>query len=302
MKKFLSENFSVILLIIGFLFIIVNPILFFWNEPLYDDVTINSEKFGQFGDFFGGVAGSIWSLAGIILFYIALREQREDFKTNNKVLQAQTDALEMQIKEFELQRDELKETREVFQTQNKTIKTQQFESTFFSLVNLHHQIVNGISHSVQRNKYTGSRHKLSDSEKQEKIQVEYNGREVFELYQKYFMDIYSYKKVNESYTDNNLLLKDSYEEFFSRFHSHLGHYFRNLYHLFKFVHNADVENKKQYTSLIRAQLSNPELFLLYYNGMSPYGNKFLPLMKEYDILKNLNKPDFISINNHPNIY
>ena len=302
MKKIFTENFTIILLILGSLFIIINPILFFWNESFNNNLTINSEKFGQFGDFFGGVAGSIWSLAGIILFYVALKEQREDFKTNSKVLQTQTNTLEQQIREFELQRDELRETREVFKIQTDTIQIQQFESTFFSLLNLHHQIVNSISHSVQKNKFPNQRHKLTESEKQEKIEIAYHGRDVLELYQKKFIEIYNYKKYNENYSNDSLLLTESYEFFFNKFNSDLGHYFRNLYHLFKFVNNSKVSNKQQYTSLIRAQLSNPELFLLYYNGISNYGNKFLPLMKQYDILKNFSKPEFISENNHPNLY
>lgn len=72
---------------------------------------INSEKFGQLGDYVGGIVGSLWSLAGVVLFYVALTEQREDIKLNRETLETQVKALHLQIKEFELQTVELEETR-----------------------------------------------------------------------------------------------------------------------------------------------------------------------------------------------
>jgi len=43
---------------------------------------INIEKTGQFGDFIGGVVGSIWSLTGVLLFFATLRLQSREFKEN----------------------------------------------------------------------------------------------------------------------------------------------------------------------------------------------------------------------------
>jgi len=58
------------------------------------------------------------------IFYVTLTEQRKDFVTNRKVLNAQTDALKQQIREFELQREELSETRKVFKIQSEILKKQ----------------------------------------------------------------------------------------------------------------------------------------------------------------------------------
>jgi hypothetical protein len=46
-------------------------------------------------------------------------------------------------------------------------------------------------------------------------------------------------------------------------------------------------NRRQYTSLVRAQLSADELALLFYNGISSWGEKFRPLILKYDLLENL---------------
>src|SRR5690606_4794809 len=145
MKNILTEKFSKRLLVIGLILLLIGFVMFIWNDWSFSSSDkLKSDKVGQFGDFVGGLIGSIWALAGVVLFYVALTEQRFDFATNRKVLEAQTEALKQQIKEFELQREELSETRKVFSIQSETLKKQQFESTFFNLLNLHHEIVNSI--------------------------------------------------------------------------------------------------------------------------------------------------------------
>ena len=61
-----------------------------------------------------------------------------------------------------------------------------------------------------------------------------------------------------------------YSEFYNKFNSDLGHYFRNLYHIFKFIKNSEEKDKNGYASILRSQLSNDELLLLFYNGISDY--------------------------------
>ena len=91
---------------------------------------------------------------------------------------------------------------------------------------------------------------------------------------------------------------DFYSRLFNVYQAGLGHYFRTLYHVIKFVDesdalklenaDADKKNRRRYTSLVRAQLSAFELELLFYNGISPYGEKFKPLIEKYGLLENFN--------------
>ncbi|EIJ36986.1 putative phage abortive infection protein [Thiothrix nivea] len=69
----------------------------------------------------------------------------------------------------------------------------------------------------------------------------------------------------------------------------LGQYFRTLYNILKFIdNNKEIDNKKLYTNLLRAQLSRYELALLFYNCLSDFGEqKMAPLVKKYEILKHL---------------
>ena len=72
----------------------------------------------------------------------------------------------------------------------------------------------------------------------------------------------------------------------------LGHYCRYLYNIFQFIDNPnvqiDVSSREFYSKQVRAQLSNTELAVLYYNCVSEYGReKFMPYAEKYGLFKNL---------------
>ncbi|MDW3192721.1 MAG: putative phage abortive infection protein [Cytophagales bacterium] len=148
-QKLFSEKASLILVFLGIFLIALGLLLFLWNElQLSATGTINKEKFGQFGDFIGGLVGSIWALAGVILFYVALTEQRKDLKINQ-------DVLKQQIAEFKLQRQELEETRQVF-------NLQKFDNTFFNLLKAQNDIVNSLFVDTIRTKTSGSKKDIEE--------------------------------------------------------------------------------------------------------------------------------------------
>ena len=68
----------------------------------------------------------------------------------------------------------------------------------------------------------------------------------------------------------------------------LGHYFRHLYQTVQIVANETIiseEAKNKYTKLIRAQLSDFEQALLYYNSLSIMGSKWITPLGEHSIEK-----------------
>ena len=279
----LTEKSSKILLWLGIILFAIGIILFLWKENFSNDNVINSEKIAQFGDFIGGIIGSVWSLAGVILFYVALTEQREDIKINRETLNAQVDALHQQIKEFELQRSELKETRKVFKEQSETLKIQRFENTFFQLINLHHEIIdkltlgNGMDTLEKREVFTKGLSFIKSNIHQ--------NTHTFEIMQQA-----KYSVTNKTEAEEKLIA--SYKTFYTTETRQLfSHYYRNIYHIFKFIYTTKLiekEKKQFYASLIRAQLSSDELELIYYNSIVPtlgFPN-FLFLIKEYEIMQN----------------
>ena len=87
-------------------------------------------------------------------------------------------------------------------------------------------------------------------------------------------------------------IKKCYDTFYSNSDMHVGHYFRTLYNIIKYVDQSDLpsdDEKKMYTNLVRAQLSSPELELLYFNCLHPVGEKFKPLVERYTLLKHLDR-------------
>lgn len=113
--KIFTEKASKNLIWIGVALILIGAVSFVIGEKIFDfGSEIKSDKIGQLGDYFGGVIGSLWALAGVILFYVALKRQTEALKDQQKATKATVDALDVQKTELELQRKELKYTREEF--------------------------------------------------------------------------------------------------------------------------------------------------------------------------------------------
>lgn len=308
-----TERTSKILMVTGIVLFFIGISLFLWQNIRVDtSQQIDSSKFGQFGDYVGGLIGSLWAFAGVILFYVALTEQREDIQTNREVLKTQVNALKHQIKEFELQREELELTRKVFIDQSKTLKLQQFESTFFNSMNLLNNIIESITYIVpppDPPKRLGDQPVFPQPDRT-KI---FNGRDSFEYF---YADLKKeYRSLIAEYVLNNLQqvyspnaefnipkeVKEefanlAYENFFEQQHSDLGHYFRTIYNIVKFINDRKPENPKYYTSLLRSQLSTYEHLMLFYNCQSVYGiEKFKPLIIEYSLLDNMSISGLLDI-------
>ena len=74
----------------------------------------------------------------------------------------------------------------------------------------------------------------------------------------------------------------------------LSAYFRNMYNLIKFVDNdkyLDKGEKKDLITIYRAQLSSPELYVLFFNLRSYFGKKWNnnKYVERYELLKNIPK-------------
>ena len=84
-------------------------------------------------------------------------------------------------------------------------------------------------------------------------------------------------------------VKEAYIDIYHNM-SNLGSYFRSLYRVIKYIDESNFtdEEKYQYTSFVRAQLTDIELLWLFYNCKVGYGEeKFKPLVEKYSLLKNM---------------
>jgi len=82
----------------------------------------------------------------------------------------------------------------------------------------------------------------------------------------------------------------AYNSLYNDEKSNLSHYFRTFYHIIKFIDNSEIENKKQYISIARAQLSSYEQIIIFYNCLHDNGKeKFKPLIEKYALFKNIDE-------------
>ena len=216
------------------------------NSPL------NESNFGNFGSYLQGTVGSLWSLAGFFLILVAFQAQQKQNLFQDaqfKIQQAQAE------KQFE------------------SIKRQNFENSFFQLLNSQNQLVSELKFP----------------------RIE--GRQCFyEMFRQYNNDFDQWLRrenggnqpTPSEKEDKNKRIRH-WESFFNQNESHLAHYFRNLYHIIKYIDTDGIEPKRRYTSLVRAQLSIYELIALFYNCLGSQGKGFKHLVERYGLLEHLDK-------------
>jgi hypothetical protein len=189
----------------------------------------------------------------------------------------------LQKQELELQRQELAETREELRgqreqlvLQNTTLARQSFEGTFFHMVTLHNDIV------------TSQRLRLWDGG------PELEGRQGLAAAAQEVITRLS--SVNARAADGTVdvgVLYDVYKHVCHTRTCDLTHYFRNLYHLLRFVDDSVFaeEDKRRYAQVVRAQLTGAENILILFNGLRKTGaSRFKQLIERYRMLNEL--PDY----------
>lgn len=217
------------------------------------------------GSYWQGSAASLFSLGAFLLIYATFLAQQKQVAHQDK---------------------ELEDQKQQFQLQHDSIKLQNFENSFYQLLNLQSQIASQMRQARGRTQYTN--------------QLEwYEGRTCFSIWFDYLNQVF-HRNVSLQTQEKGVaetgkpdFVKQAYLEFYKTHQEDLGHYFRTLYHLIKFVKVSNVvveyEDKRRYTSLVRAQLSAYELLLLFYDGITEYGEKFKPLIEEFGLLEHLDK-------------
>lgn len=75
-------------------------------------------------------------------------------------------------------------------------------------------------------------------------------------------------------------------------HNYLSVYFRNMYNAIKLIDNSRLfndEEKENYVKVLRSQLSNSELYILFFNLISRFGKKWIDnnYVVKYQLIQNL---------------
>ena len=248
----------------------------------HDTSRFSLTNLANFGSYAQGAVASLWSLGALLFLYATLLAQREQIKQ-------QQHQLEEQRIQFEAEQERLKienqQQAQQFELQQQSIKLQSFENSFFQQLKLFNDV--RIQTSIDYEAFMGE-------------VTPYEGLNCFKTCRNVLTSCYphsNFQSTSDAAPANTQDIKNAAQDYFLKFykpHRHgLDHYFRQLYHIIKFVDsshglNSDLE-KRRYTSLVRAQLTDNELFLLFYNGVCPHAEKFRPLIEKYGLLEHLDR-------------
>ncbi|MDO8160437.1 hypothetical protein FKQ51_24595 [Bacillus toyonensis] len=123
------ETWGIIMSALLILAAVCSPIYFYFRYKSYTDYT-GLATLGPVGDFIGGTTVAFLTAASVILLIATNIMQRKELKISQEQNQ-------VSIQQADLAREETKIT-------NETMKRQQFETTFFNMINLHHNILKEI--------------------------------------------------------------------------------------------------------------------------------------------------------------
>lgn len=219
------------------------------------------------GDWLGGTSAPLFSLAGFLMMYGAYKMQQEDLR---------------------LTREEMQQTRKEFETQNATLKRQEFETTFFHLLELHHQIVDSILYkSPSSNLYQGRQY----------ISLVYDGfkRDYNDYYMR-FCGLSTGNELSPEKFDADCLQKILPKRF-SNIEQYIGHYVKNIFQTLRLLNKSilSAEDKMDFAKLLAAQLSNDELHLLFYHCIyNGEDIEFRDLVCRYKIFDTMEKDTLLN--------
>ena len=169
----------------------------------------------------------------------------------------------------------MEEARRITYEQSKTLKMQQFESTFFSLLRVCSEIVQALDKKFDGDYFTKHTQLLAKN-----------------------------YKPGDEYCQCHKLAIRNYIEFYFTNKADLSHYFKTMYRIFKFIDDSSCEEKDKhlYAKIVRSQLKENEILLLFYNANTDYGSNFRPLILKYNLFKHLppiSKLEFINYRGKP---
>lgn len=281
-KEFNNKPYLILIVVIG-----ITAIFAPWFITSFHSGIVFGAKTGPIGDTIGGIMSPFLSLIGSLLVFMALKSQIEaNQKVSTQFKKQETD---------NIRRD--------------------FENTFFQMLQIHHQLVQNMDFDlktiVEDKETSKDLNELLEYKEKKKINFDHKltSRDVFKesfLLLDFLIELRlkNNKELNQKLTAKEIL-DTTYLFIYEYLDADYGHYFRNLYRIFKLIEIQDFNLKDQkksdelkyyYASIVRSQLSDYEIYWLFFNCLFEYGAKFKPLVENYCVLKILanNKKETIT--------
>lgn len=259
-KKGKIDNAVAGLIIVGVAVTILFTVLFmcYVKHPAFSTSTIDPAIFGQYGDVLGGVVGTLLGFLTVYLLYLTYTSQKT----------------------------ELAETRVA-------LKAQKMDSAFFNLLNM-------LDNIRSKHDYSKMHAKLMES-LQELDGIHFMNLSIDSTTGKFISAIereYAAKYTNPTryeVEDLRQQISNKHLQFYRNYPERLGHYFRNIYNIMKYIKENDLAEveERRYINLLKAQLSSDELGLIFYNALSDVSKngkgefRFKQWLDEYGFLENI---------------
>ena len=171
--------------------------------------------------------------------------------------------------------------------QRAAVRRQMFLGTLTALLSRFQQTIDGTEYFV-----VGSEPSGQDLLK-EKIEAAQRGQSAFfEISQE--LRLYIEENIidgmkSEEVTGLVVLL---YPDFYRSYKDELGHFFRQLYHIIRYIDEEGGDECERFMKIVRASLTNAQLLLVAYNCVAGEGRvKFARYIRQYSLLHNLSFED-----------
>ena len=176
-------------------------------------------------------------------------------------------AVLMQGRELSAQREQLRRQADEAKEMNEAIRFQISENSIFEMLRTHNEVVNSLD--------------LYERKNNQRIA---EGRDCFVVMYRYLNKQYRAKLKKHP---DRVALFYAYKDLYRVHSDDLAHYFRFLYNSLRFIAETDEVIKHKYGRLFRAQLSDAEMLLLYYNCLTDFGKKFIKYTDMFEVFDNL---------------
>ncbi|MCU5036427.1 putative phage abortive infection protein [Bacillus cereus] len=105
------------------------------------------KEFGAVGDFIGGTTVTFLTGASVFLLIATNIMQRKELQMSRKSIDEMVKQTKASVKQMKASVQQAEEAKKETQITNETMKRQQFETTFFNMINLHHNILKEIRYN-----------------------------------------------------------------------------------------------------------------------------------------------------------
>lgn len=225
----------------------------FYQETFDEsDISLEHDRWGTFGDFLGGIINPVVGIITIILLVLTLMSQRRELKE-----------------------------------QRNQMALAAFEQTFFTWLNTYRDLVNRFRYLYSRMPEE-VRYGIDGLEQATKDTNYRSNAEAIE--RSAFVSRAGGLGPTTSRGTYFSTVAATWRRVYSKSEPQLGAMLRTLFTLIRWVDKnpaLTAQQKWDYVAIVRAQLSSPELRILFFNGFMPPGQAFTQYVDKYALLDNL---------------